>query len=656
MTELIRILVVDDEVDLLASLCEALDRNGYQATGFTSGADALKTLQEQDFDLLVLDLMMPQMNGIELLKEALQIDPQAIGIIMTGYGTLQTAVEAMNVGAFDYILKPFKLHKLLPVLSRAAEMRRLKNENLQLRESMAVYDLSLAVSSTLNTNVILDRIADAVLNQCGADEMSVMLPTNTGELYVAFIRGKEREGLLGQRISAQKGIAGWVASNRKDLLLHGEVRDSRFAPVRPRPEIASSISMPLLVGGKCVGVLNVNSRKRGSFPPGKVKVLKILAGTAASALENASLYTALRESEERYRRIVETAIEGLWVLDGDCRTTFANKKMGEMLACPVAEMIGASVYDFVDPDWVAIMKEKIRLRRQGVTEQYEFKFRRRDGKELWALLSTNTVYDSSGQYTGSMAMVTDITERKQFEQEIVRLDRLNLVGEMAAGIAHEIRNPMTVVRGYLQLLQAKEEHAANRRRFAVMIEELDRANAIITEFLSLAKNAQVELQKQSLNDILSALLPLIQAEAMKTGVGLSMELGDIPDLDLDEKQIRQVVLNLVRNGIEAMPGKGVLTVKTGMNSNDEVVLSVTDQGAGIRPEVLNKIGTPFFSTKDQGTGLGLAVCYRIAERHHARIKIDTGQGGTTFSVCFQQGVDRPAARAGDLQQQLCKSG
>ena len=175
-----RVLVVDDEAELMASLCEVLGHQGYEAFGFATGRDALQALREQSFDLILLDLMMPEMDGIGFLREALKIDPNTVGIIMTGYGTVQTAVEAMKLGAFDYVLKPFKMNMLLPVLFRAMEMRRLRDENLQLRESVALYDLLMAVSFTHDLEVILNKIADAVLEQCGADEMSIMLRVRRG--------------------------------------------------------------------------------------------------------------------------------------------------------------------------------------------------------------------------------------------------------------------------------------------------------------------------------------------------------------------------------------------------------------------------------------------------------------------------------------------
>ncbi len=168
-----------------------------------------------------------------------------------------------------------------------------------------------------------------------------------------------------------------------------------------------------------------------------------------------------------------------------------------------------------------------------------------------------------------------------------------------------------------------------------MIEELDRANAIITEFLSLAKNAPPDLKKQSIDSILIALLPLIQTDAAKYGIAISLNLSDTPEINLDEKEIRQLVLNLVRNGIEAMPRHGgELTIKTRKNK-DKVVLIIKDRGKGIPPGVLDKLGAPFLTTKEKGAGLGLPVCYRIAESHNARIEIKTGKRGTTFMVSFQ---------------------
>lgn len=231
-------------------------------------------------------------------------------------------------------------------------------------------------------------------------------------------------------------------------------------------------------------------------------------------------------------------------------------------------------------------------------------------------------------------MDIDITEKKRFEKEMYRLERLNLVGEMAAGIGHEVRNPMTTVRGFLQILGDKDYSRQDKEYFELMIQELDRANSIITEFLSLAKNKTITLTRKNLNSVISMLTPLMEANARMSDQELKLDLGEIPELLLDEKEICQLILNLAQNGIEAMPLGGCLKIKTYQQSNT-VVLEVQDEGEGIRPELMDKLGTPFFSTKDNGTGLGLAVCYSIAGRHNAKISVVSDSESTTFAITFK---------------------
>jgi len=222
---------------------------------------------------------------------------------------------------------------------------------------------------------------------------------------------------------------------------------------------------------------------------------------------------------------------------------------------------------------------------------------------------------------------------KNLEKQMARLSGLDFIGQTAASIGHEIRNPMTTVRGFLQMLSTKLDCAQYQSYYSLMIEELDRANSIITEFLTLAKDSSNGLQRKNLNEVLQALEPLLKVRAVAKDSDFVLEQGDIPDIMLNEQEIRQLLLNLVNNGLEAMPDGGRLTVKTGWQAG-QVVLAVADQGTGIPGEILGKLGTPFLTTKDEGTGLGLAVCYNIATNHDAVIDVDTGPGGTTFFVRF----------------------
>ncbi len=230
--------------------------------------------------------------------------------------------------------------------------------------------------------------------------------------------------------------------------------------------------------------------------------------------------------------------------------------------------------------------------------------------------------------------LNDITERKIIEKEMARMGNLELIGQMAAGIGHEIRNPMTTVRGFLQMLSSKEQHVRHRESFDLMIQELDRCNSIISEYLSLAKNKKVNLENCCLNSIIEAILPLIISEANSREITIVFKKETIPELLLDQKEIRQLIFNLVNNGLQAMDNKGTLTISTYSNQN-EVALSIEDQGTGISSELIDKIGTPFVTTKTNGVGLGLAICHSIVARHRASLNFSTGANGTTFFVRFK---------------------
>lgn len=234
----------------------------------------------------------------------------------------------------------------------------------------------------------------------------------------------------------------------------------------------------------------------------------------------------------------------------------------------------------------------------------------------------------------SVKLIEEQRKEQLMKAEIAQLDRLNLVGEMAAGIGHEVRNPMTTVRGFLQLFQRKKEFVGYVEQINIMIEELDRANAIITEFLSLAKDKAIEMKDGNLNKVVKSLYPLMQADAFSRGHDIHLSLGDIPNIKFDNSEMRQLILNLVRNGFEAMEERrGTVTIRTYLEERD-LKLVIEDNGSGIPDSIIAKLGTPFVSTKDEGAGLGLAICYRIADRHRAKIKVSTGPIGTVFAICF----------------------
>jgi signal transduction histidine kinase len=214
------------------------------------------------------------------------------------------------------------------------------------------------------------------------------------------------------------------------------------------------------------------------------------------------------------------------------------------------------------------------------------------------------------------------------------MERLSLVGQMAASITHEIRNPMAVIRGFVQLIQ--ERSPQNQfEYFRIIMEELDRANLIISDFLSLAQNRELKMEKASLHATINDLVPLLNADANLRGQTLEVQLCEgLPDMYLNDREMKQLLLNLARNGMEAMEDKGVLRIYTTC-SESEISIHIADEGIGIPEDKLDHLFEPFYTTKTRGTGLGLPLCLSIAERHNGRIEIESFEGkGTTFIVTF----------------------
>lgn len=332
----------------------------------------------------------------------------------------------------------------------------------------------------------------------------------------------------------------------------------------------------------------------------------------------------LMKSEQEMASILESMTDCFFAVNENLQFTYVNSAAELAFAQTRNELLGQSITEVYKGNEIATQSFKRVIREKKPLNFEIFS----DGlSDKWLEISA---YPAE---TGLTCFFRDITHRKNEEKELARLDRLNLVGQMAAGIGHELRNPMTSVRGYLQLLGEKSQCEQHKPIFELMISELDRANSIITEFLSLARTKQTELKFQNLNDILSLLYPLLEADTFTQNKKLLYLPGKIPDLELDRKEISQLVLNLVRNGLEAMDEGKLLTIRTFLKQ-DKVVLAVEDEGCGIPPESLHNLGTPFYTTKDNGTGLGLATCYKIAESHKAQIEIESNANGTKFYILF----------------------
>lgn len=349
--------------------------------------------------------------------------------------------------------------------------------------------------------------------------------------------------------------------------------------------------------------------------------------------ERKCMEEALRISEEHFSKAFNASPLTMCICNLKSGVLLkVNNSFCRVLGYTKEEILGKSTLALgIWEDPALREKAKQKLLKYKSVKDLEVYFRKKTGELRLGLLTAERL-DVEGTAC-MLSILTDITEQRQIEKELSRLDRLNLVGQFAASIGHEMRNPMTTVRGFLQVLKGKEKYVEDSETFDLMIEELDRANSIISEFLSLARDKFIKLELKNLNSVISHMFPLIQANAMSQDKNIEVKLNVIPNLLLDEKEIRQLLVNLVRNGLESMNPGGYLTIKTSLEDSG-VILSVKDQGHGIPQEVLDKLGTPFLTTKEAGTGLGMAVCYGIANRHNAFIEVETSTTGSSFRVQF----------------------
>jgi PAS domain S-box-containing protein len=344
----------------------------------------------------------------------------------------------------------------------------------------------------------------------------------------------------------------------------------------------------------------------------------------------------MQRREIEYKTLVENAQDIIIRSDNSHSCLYINPVIKAYSGVDANDLIGNN-------KWKLKLSRKVRLLIKIIWQQVletneeswdTFEAENHQGEKLYFEIHAVPERSHDGSVETVLSIIRNITEQKQMERQIARLDRLNIVGEMAANIGHEVRNPLTVVRGFLQMMQKNELDATKVNTYlSLMLEEIDRASGIISEFLSMAKNKAVYLSMHNLNSTIQAIEPLLQADAIARKCKIVLELEQIPDILMDQKEIRQLLLNLVRNGLEAMPQGGVITIKTYCD-DFHVLLTIQDTGCGIPPQVIDRLGIPFTTTKPDGVGLGLSICLSIAARHKAKIDFDTSTEGTSIYVAF----------------------
>lgn len=298
-----RILVADDDESVLTMCVHALERAGHEVVGVESGPEALSRARAQPFDLFVTDLRMPRMTGLEACRALYDLDPDMDMIIMTAFGSMEAAIEALEMEVSEFLLKPFRPSELCAAVERTLAKRQRERENARLRTLIPLLDLSQAFMHSAELTEIPKQVVRIAKEETGASSASVML-LDGDILTIHAAEGLPPDVVAETRQRADEGIAGYAIIHREPLVLDGDLKDDpRFRPQEGARQIETAVSLPLIHKNEVLGVLNVSKAEEGStFTEANVEFLSVLASQAAAAIDNARLF---REIQEAYERLEE---------------------------------------------------------------------------------------------------------------------------------------------------------------------------------------------------------------------------------------------------------------------------------------------------------------------------------------------------------------
>ncbi|KAB7706134.1 PAS domain S-box protein [Bacillus aerolatus] len=338
----------------------------------------------------------------------------------------------------------------------------------------------------------------------------------------------------------------------------------------------------------------------------------------------------LKENEKKFLEISENISDIFCVYD--CLTKkviYISPSYEKVLGHPKSEFYkDLHVFmNIVHPDDRERFKKFIRGEHEEGPE-IEYQAIHKNGSIIW--LRSRKIIDS--KFQNRLASITqDITSLKEKEILLNKKDKLGAVGQLAAGIAHEVRNPLTAIKGFTQLWGQETHHKYSE----IILSELERIESIMQEFLMLAKpNQETNFEIKDVNKILRETIAFMGPEALLYGVELIPLLTEeLPLARVEEKQLKQVILNLIKNAIDAMPHGGIVTVHTKQSVDGSICIKVADEGVGISQERIPRLGEPFYSNKEKGTGLGLMVSFKIIEHHNGKIFFESEEGkGTKVEI------------------------
>ncbi len=649
-----RILVVDDEKGVVQSCVRILQRQGFVVAGMTDSRDVPHLLKQKTFDVLLTDIRMPKLDGLQLLRVAKEIDPHLTVVLITGYGTMEDTIKAIHLGAHGFLMKPFETEDLVATIEDSLARRTLLRDSLRLQTLLPLLEINKTLQGAEDATTLARRVLDIALRETRAARLTWLNRPKRQDpeagknklVEIAVVGNQTQESNLPpaafEQVLAQAQPV-W-------LLADGALIDK----IEGQATIVGAL-LPILIKGEVAGLLTAETGQasRAPFDPISLELLSVLVGHLAMIIENVQLFDQTRRLHAFNEDIIRNMTNGLIAINEQHLITAFNPAAGAMLGCKPADLLDQSFETtLLGTGKLGESFQKTLTTGQADARQ-EITMPRADGSELPISVKTAPLLagDNNNQTAGVVGVLEDLSERKAMEEERRRLDRLAALGEMSAVVAHEIRNPIASIAAGVEYLSAKMAPDSAEAQGAAMIQtEIQRVNRILEDILFVARPFQLNLSVESLAEIIEDVVRRCRPQT-QTGQVEIFTIYDpaIPALKVDRQRLDQVFTNLIINATQAMQTPDLptevrrLVIETGLvspaehpgseNQAKHVVITFTDTGPGISAEAQQRIFEPFFTTKARGTGLGLSVARRVMEEHQGAIKIDADHpNGTRFII------------------------
>lgn len=541
--------------------------------------------------------------------------------------------------------------KLLEVISHQCVIglqnsRLYETSQAKVKELTSLLELSKIISSTLDSEEILNSIIKLVVGVIGVDRGILFLYDNKKEeLYSAAGYGASRKNISGITLKVGDSVLGRIFKLGNPVYIPRTTRNTEY--VR-RLGVKSYIVVPMKAKDKVIGLLAVdNAVSKKTLENINMDYLSLLAGQMAVAIENAKLYEEAKEKlrelsmlnenimrlQNYNENILKTMPSGVISFDNSGRIKTFNS---------TAELItGISADNIKNRSREAVWRKSPELLKALSKEcsNIEINHKNKQDKILTLNVNTKILKDSNNKKIGMISVLTDLSEMKMLEKQVRRSDRVSALGTMVAGIAHEIKNPLTSMKLFIQLMEENKSNPEFWNEYgAVINNEVNRLETLVENFLGFARTREADMQDINLQEIMNKVYQLVKTQCSKENVQIQIEVDPTIKVHADTQKMLQVFLNLILNAVQAMGKKANKNAKVVIYSEVEengsqVKIAVADNGTGIPKENLDKLFTPFFTTKQKGTGLGLSIVHKIVEEHDGKIQVESEIGkGTVFYI------------------------